>query len=97
MEVSKASAMRCFALLLGSLTLLVWIGYSVSNRDPFLLGGCLVATLAACPSSILLIALASRTSVDSKWRLSLWALLLLNAGILITILGLLLYGWSRRG
>ncbi len=68
MEVSKASAMRCFALLLGSLTLLVWIGYSVSNRDPFLLGGCLVATLAACPSSILLIALASDgVDEDSGW------------------------------
>ena len=94
--MSKAGILRSSVLLVGSIPLLLWIDYLVSNRDPFILGGCLIATLAIGPISILLTAFALKKSVDSKWKLSLWALLLLDAGMLITILVMLLDGLNGR-
>lgn len=70
-----------------------WALFIFSNRDPFLLGACLLVTLAIGPISSLVLGLTLRKA--NRRKLFLWSLVAINAAIPIAVISLLAYGWLR--
>lgn len=70
-----------------------WALLFFSNRDPFLLGACLLVSLTIGPLSSLVLGLSLRKANSRK--LFLWSLVITNAAIPIAVIILLAYGWLR--
>ena len=64
-----------------------------SNRDPFLLGACLLVSLTIGPLSSIVLGLSLRKANSRK--LFLWSIVVMNAAIPITVIVLLAHGWLR--
>lgn len=80
-------------VLLACFLPLVWICYQLSNRDPFLLGACIVVTMLTGPISAFL--LCSRLRKAKSKNALLWSLVVVNAAVPLTVIVLLGYGWYR--
>jgi hypothetical protein len=89
--VRKLDFKFLFAVCLTFLSPVSWGLYHVSNRDSFLFGGCIYATVFFCPLSAISLGLQLKKRNDSKLR-ALWILVFINALFFITIVLLLFTG-----
>lgn len=70
-----------------------WVLLFFSNRDPFLLGACLLLTLTIGPFSSIILGLSLRKANTGK--LFLLSLVIANAALSIAIALMLAYSWLR--
>lgn len=80
-------------VLLACFLPVTWALYLGSNRDPFILGACLLVTLSMGPISALVLGIALK-KVGSK-QVVPWILVGVNFMVTVAVVALLVYGWLR--
>lgn len=93
MAISKDERQVVVSGLIACILPVVWILYEVSNRDPFILGACMLVSLFVGPIAAVMLGLGLRKAKSKN--VFLWSLVVVNAAAPITIAVLLGYGWQR--